>query len=243
MQPSWLLHYRPYRDSSQILDVLSRDHGRVALVARGVRGRKSKLRGVLRPFLPLKLSWVIRTDLGTLTGAEMHGDPISLGGDALLAGYYVNELVLNLLHRHDPQPDIHEAYAATIRSLAGSSEVSAPLRHFEMRLLKVLGYALNLDHDTKNQSPIESGTNYEYRVEHGAIPVSDRDGAAVYSGDTLAAIRRQEFDEPGVLRDATRLLRQVINFHLGGRELKSRKVLLEMRRATAPPGARERDQK
>ena len=136
-QPAWVLHHRPFRDTSRILDILSLEHGRLSLVARGARSAKSKLRGYLRPFTPLQLSWVIRSDLGTLTGAEMNGAPISLTGDALLSGYYVNELLLNLLHRHDPQPEIHAAYASTVAALAGSSDIAASLRHFEIELLRL----------------------------------------------------------------------------------------------------------
>ena len=189
MEPAWLLHHRPFRDSSQILDVLSRDHGFLSLVARGVRGRKSKLQGMLRPFMPLQLSWVIRTDLGTLTGAEMHGAPIGLGGEALLAGFYINELILKLVHRHDPQPEIFAAYATTVESLAACTDVSIPLRRFEIVLLRILGYALNLDHDTTTQQPLEPDRMYEYRVEQGPVAVADREGKMIYSGAALAGNR------------------------------------------------------
>jgi DNA repair protein RecO (recombination protein O) len=232
-EPAWLLHHRPFRDSSRILDILSKEHGRLSLVARGSRGAKSKLRGILRPFLPLSLSWFIRSDLGTLTGAEIHGAPISLSGDGLMSGYYINELLLNLLHRHDPQPDIFAAYSATIARLAGRNEVSIELRQFEMELLRILGYALNLDHDTASREPLDDNKYYEYRVEQGPVPVAAGDGAMVFSGAVLSAIRRQKFDQPEILRGATHLLREVVAFHLDGKELKSRKVLLDMRRATA----------
>ena len=109
-QPAFILHHRPFRDTSQILDVLTRDHGKVAVVARGSRGSKSRLAGVLRPFLPLRVSWVAKSDLGTLTGAEAAGGPANLRGDALLSAYYVNELMLHFLHRHDPQPVIEPAW-------------------------------------------------------------------------------------------------------------------------------------
>lgn len=121
-QPAWLLHHRPFRDTSRILDLLSRDHGRVAVVARGSRAPRSRLGGILRPFSPLSVSWVSRADLGTLTGAEMDGVPLELSGDALLSAYYVNELLLRLMHRHDPQPDIFDAYARTIAELAAAPE-------------------------------------------------------------------------------------------------------------------------
>ncbi len=229
-EPAFLLHHRPYQDSSRILAVISVNHGRLALVARGSRSAKSRLRGILRPFLPLRMSWVIRSDLGTLTGAEMNGAPISLQGDALMSGYYANELLLKLLHRHDPQPEIFSAYTRTIENLAATADVAVPLRHFEMELLRLLGYALNLDHDTETREPLRSDTMYEYRVEQGPVPISKREGAMVFSGQQLTAVRNEDFDRPEVLNCAGRLLREVIFFHLGGRELNSRKVLLEMRR-------------
>ena len=228
-EPAWLLHHRPFRDSSQILDILSLDQGRLAVVAKGSRGAKSKLRGILRPFLPLQLSWFIRSDLGTLTGAEMNGAPLSLSGEALLSGYYANELILKLLHRHDPQPEIFAAYSRTIERLAGGKEVAAYLRQFEIELLRILGYALNLDHDTETTEPLRPQQQYEYRVEQGLVPVSDRDGPMVFRGAEIDAIRNQQFADPAVLKNAGSLLRNVIAYHLDGKELKSRKVLKDMR--------------
>ena len=230
-QAAFILHHRPFRDSSQILDLISRDHGKLAVVARGSRGAKSRLKGVLRPFMPLSMSWVIKSDLGTLTGAEVQGAPLRLTGDALLAGYYVNELVLHFLHRHDPQPEVFDAYAQTIQALAASgAAIAAVLRQFEMALLRHSGYALNLDHEAGSGGDLDPRQNYDYRVEQGAVPVSRDEGPMVFNGKTLAAIAAQRFDDPAVLRAANRLMREVIAFHLGGKELKSRKVLLEMRR-------------
>ena len=228
-EPAWLLHHRPFRDSSQILDILSLDQGRLAVIAKGSRGAKSKLRGILRPFLPLQLSWFIRSDLGTLTGAEMNGAPLSLSGEALLSGYYVNELILKLLHRHDPQPEIFAAYSRTIERLAEGNEVAAYLRQFEIKLLRILGYALNLDHDTETTEPLRPQQQYEYRVEQGLVPVSDRDGPMVFRGAEIDAIRNQQFADPAVLKNAGSLLRNVIAYHLDGKELNSRKVLKDMR--------------
>jgi DNA repair protein RecO (recombination protein O) len=238
-EPAWLLHHRPFRDSSQILDILSRDHGRLAVVAKGSRSAKSRLRGILRPFLPLQLSWVIRSDLGILTGAEMDGAPISLAGDGLLSGYYVNELILKLTHRHDPQPEIFAAYSRAIERLAGSNEVAACLRQFEIELLRLLGYALNLDQDVATREPLIPRQQYEYREERGPVPVAGRAGTLVFTGAELDAIRQQRFADPAVLENAGSLLRNVIAHHLDGKELKSRKVMREMRRATTKREARE----
>jgi len=228
-QPGFILHHRPFRDSSQILDVFSCDHGKLALVARGSRGARSRLRGVLRPFMPLALSWVIRSDLGTLTGAEINGEPLSLTGDALLSGYYVNELILHFLHRHDPQPEIFETYSRTIQALAAAEQVAPCLRQFEIELLGQLGYGLTLDHESGSRKALDPQQHYEYRVEQGPVPVKRTDGAMVFTGSILSAIAQRQFDDSDVLRSASRLLREVITFHLGGKELKSRKVLIEMR--------------
>lgn len=231
-EAAFILHHRPFRDTSQILDVLSREHGRLALVARGSRGPRSRLKGLLRPFMPLALSWVQgASDLGTLTGAEVRGAPLRLGGDELLAGYYVNELLIHFLHRHDPQPAIFETYAATITTLAATAGPAACLRQFEMELLRELGYAIDLGRDARNGAALEPARHYEYRPAQGPVAVDRPGGSLVFTGETLAGIAAMQFGEPATLRAAGRLLRAVIDFHLDGRELKSRKVLHDLRRA------------
>lgn len=232
-EPAWLLHHRPFQDASLILDVLSRGHGRLSLVARGSRSGKSRLKGLLRPFLPLQLSWVARSELGTLTGAEVRGAPIALQGEALMGGYYVNELIMHLVHRHDPQPEIFVAYSTTIERLRGGRAVPPRLREFELELLRLLGFAIDLEQDAETAGPLEAGQCYEYRLEHGPVAVPERQGRLVFSGAQLLAIRQRNFDDPDALRAAGRLLREVIAFHLGGKELKSRRVLMDMRRASA----------
>jgi DNA repair protein RecO (recombination protein O) len=229
-QPAYILHYRPFRDSSQILDVFSRDHGKLALIARGSRGARSRLKGILRPFMPLSVSWVLKSDLGTLTGAEVRGAPLSLTGDALLSGYYVNELLINFLHRHDPQPDLFDTYTQTLLSLGVADNLAACLRQFELRLLRHSGYALSLGHEAGSQRSIEPAGAYEYKIEQGPVAASRDAGPMIFSGEELLAISREDFDEEGVLRAANRLLRAVIAFHLGGKELKTRKVLVELHR-------------
>ena len=231
-EPAWLLHHRPYRDTSRLLEILSRDHGRLSLVARGSRAPHARLSGILRPFLPLTVSWVMRTELGTLTGADLRGRPIALAGDALMSGYYVNELLLHLLHRHDPQPEIFAAYTRTVERLGDGRAVPEVLRAFEVELLRLLGYGLILDHDTERQAPLRGEARYEYRIEQGPVEVADREGSLLFSGATLVAIRDGDFSSAEVLDAAGRLLRQVIAHHLGGRELKTRRVLVDLRRNT-----------
>ena len=229
-QPAYILHHRPFRDTSQLLDVISRDHGKLALVARGSRGARSRLRGLLRPFLPLRLSWVISSDLGTLTGAEIDDAPLTLSGDALLSGYYVNELLLNFLHRHDPQPEIFAAYRLAVTGLCRDVDPAPKLRGFEIELLRLLGYALNLEFEGSTHESLDADKFYEYRVEQGPVRVARQHGTMVFAGSTLQAIHQQHFDDPTIQRAAGRLLRKVISYHLDGKELKSRKVLLDLRR-------------
>lgn len=240
-QPGYILHHRPFRDSSQILDVFTRDHGKIAVVARGSRGSRSRLAGVLRPFLPLRVSWVAKSDLGTLTGAEAAGAPSGVVGDAMLAAYYVNELLLHFLHRFDPQPEIFALYEETIAALVGTTEVAPPLRSFEFEFLSLLGYAVNLDHEFGSREPLDVELNYEYRMEQGLVRVERNSGRLVFSGKTLCGIAAQRFEDAEVLLAANRLMRDIIAFNLGGKELKSRKVLMEVHRGRIAPSAARKE--
>lgn len=237
LQPGYILHHRPFRDTSQILDIVTRDHGKVAVVARGSRGAKSRLAGVLRPFLPLRVSWVAKSDLGTLTGAEAAGPPAGVVGDAMLSAYYVNELLLHFLHRYDPQPEIFALYEQVLNALVKTENVAASLRSFEIEFLSLLGYAVNLEHEYGGQESLNADRHYQFQMEQGAVPVERSEGPLIFAGSTLSAIAEQRFDEPEVLRAANRLLREIISFHLGGKELKSRKVLMELHRGRIAAGS------
>ena len=240
LQPAFILHHRPFRDSSQILDIVTRDHGKVSVVARGSRGSKSRLAGLLRPFLPLRVSWVAKSDLGTLTGAEVAGLPHGMTGDTLLSAYYVNELMLNLLHRYDPQPEIYALYAEVLQALAASDSIAASLRSFEIEFLSLLGYAINLDHAGDPGEPLQAENYYEYRIDQGLVAVERRDGGLIFDGATLMAIAAQQFDDNETLRAANRLLREVVAYHLDGKELKSRRVLMELHRGRIAQATRRK---
>lgn len=151
-------------------------------------------------------------------------------GDAMLSAYYVNELLLHFLHRYDPQPEIFALYEDVIRALVSSENVAASLRSFELEFLSLLGYAVNLDHEFGSRDPLDSERYYEFRMEQGPVAVERSEGALVFPGAVLTGIAAQHFDDPDILRAANRLLREIIGFHLGGKELKSRKVLMELHR-------------
>ncbi len=160
----------------------------------------------------------------------MRGGPLQLSGEALLAGYYLNELLLHFLHRHDPQPEIYAAYSESIRALASSGNVAWHLRLFEIELLRQLGYALELEREAGSDQPLVENRFYDYRFETGPVRVEHAEGNLIFSGAELMAIGARQFDTPSGLRAAGRLLREVIAFHLGGKELKSRRVLVDLRR-------------
>lgn len=230
LEPGFVLHGRAYRETSELLEVFSRDHGRVSLVARGVRRPRSRLRPLLQPFRPLLLSWSGRAGgLMTLAAAEAAAVPLDLAGDCLLSGFYLNELLLRFLHRGDPHPQVFGAYAQALARLDGGVGAEPVLRGFEMLLLAESGYGLNLDHEALSGRPLEPGGRYRYVVERGPI-VADVDDAATYGGSELLAIGRGEFDDAGAAATARRLLRAVLDHHLGGQPLQTRRVARAMRR-------------
>lgn len=228
LQPTFILHQRPYRDTSLLIEAFSREHGRIGLIARGARSGRSKLKPVLQPFQPLLSSWTGRGDLATLTGAESAAAPNLLAGSRLLCGFYLNELLIRLLHRHDPHPELFEDYAVAVAELAASAAEQAVLRRFEKRLLIACGYGLNLAVDV-NGRPIEAATRYEYVLEQGPR-LAEGDAGLTVEGRSLLALADDEFDDARTLRDARKLLRAALDLYLGGKPLKTREVLKSMRR-------------
>lgn len=229
LEPAYLLSLRPYRDSSQLIEAYGVTQGRIGLVARGARGPKSKLRGVLQPFSPLLLSWSQRGELGSLTGAEAQAPPVVLSGERIFYGWYLNELLLRLLQRHDPHPALYAIYATLLPELTGSeASAQAALRVFEKRLLSELGYGLMLP-DT-----IEADRRYRYDPERG--PVADMKGIA---GASLIALREERLEDDTARQDARRLLRDALRRQLGGRELQTATLLRDMRAQAKPKDAGE----
>ncbi len=228
----YVLHARPWQETSRLLEVLTASHGRLGLVARGAQRPSSRLRGVLQPFRPLHLSWSGRGALHTLCAAEPAGHPTAPSGTVVMAAFYLNELLLAFLRRSDAHPGLYAAYEAAIVALgAGSAADTEPvLRRFEIRLLAEIGYGLSLGHDATTGQRLDPAARYEYIVEQGAVPAVAGDRPLVFNGAELDAIDRMAFADPAVLRAAKRLLRAVLAHHLGGRSLRTREVMAAMRR-------------
>ncbi len=232
LEPGFLLHHYPWRDSSRILEVLTLSHGRVALFARAARRSGSGLPAALQPFAELLVSWSGRGEAVRMTAAERAATaPPTLAGARLMSGFYANELVIRLLPRNDPHPELYAAYATL---LAGLADVRVPatrsLRIFEKRLLEALGYALNLDGEAGSGRPLDASRSYRYRLDAGAERLDGvAEGSLIFSGASLLALAREELDEARSLADARRLLRAALDQYLDGRELRTREVLREMR--------------
>jgi len=228
LQPGWILHRRPFRDTSEIHDVFTRDFGRIGVVSRG--SRRAKRRLPLEPFVPLLLSWRGRGDLFTLTGAETRGPAPRPPGGRLMSLFYVNELILRLVSRLDPHPGLFAHYGRTLAALAGAEAEAPTLRYFERDLLDELGLGLSLDASADDGAPIDPEGRYDYVLEHGPRAVdAGRQGALVLDGRTLLALQDGVLETPRDLEGARRLTRAALAQYLGDRPIRTRQVLQSMR--------------
>lgn len=229
LECAYLMHQRPYRNTSQIIDCLTRDYGMISLVAQGSRRSKTGQRAILQPFLPLQLSWVRRGDLGRLTHVELEQRDGELAGQQLLAGFYMNELLLRLLAKGDPNVEIYSCYSRALADLMTSANTSRALRIFELHLLEALGYGLNLNHDVETGDPISAERRYVFEPERGArVEENSANGADEYSGRELISLREMRFDDAASLRAAKRLLSRALRIYLGDRPLKTSSVLRDI---------------
>ncbi|MGM0594504.1 MAG: DNA repair protein RecO [Pseudomonadota bacterium] len=225
LQPAHLLHRKPYRDSSLLLEAFTPEYGRLGLVARGARSRRSSSQGLLQPFQPLLLSWSGRGELQTLIAVEATASPPALQGDALLGGFYLNELIMRLLTRHDPHPELYNVYAATLQRIGDGVDLGWQLRLFERELLRELGYGLQLSHEACSDRPLEPRLRYCYHIEHGPqrLERGDDDCIAVH-GATLLALNDGVALDERCQKEAKRLMRAVLQRYLGPRPLASREL-------------------
>ena len=228
-QPAFVLHTHPFRETSLIVEAFTRDHGRIALVARGARRPRSAMRGLLMAFQPVELGWFGQGEMRTLAKVEWVGGQPLLQAQALLLGYYMNELLLKLLPREDAHPTLFLAYAEAVYALAIGEPSQASLRRFEKTLLKELGYGLTLDREAESGRQVDPQKHYAYVVERGPILVSD-DGreAESFSGRALLAIAQDDFSDAETLAQCKQLMRTLIQHYLGGQRLSSRRVFMEL---------------
>ena len=237
-QAAWVLHTYPWRETSLLVEVFSRDHGRVGLVAKGARRPYSQLRGVLMAFQPLSMDWSGGGEVKTLIRAEWQGGQPLLTGRALICGYYLNELLVRLTAREDPHPRLFSAYADAVRALGRAEAESPILRRFELALLQDLGYEAGLAHEADSGDAIRPAGRYLYIIERGPVRLETLEEEGVdptalgeqplLSGQTLLDMAAGDFSRAETLAQSKQLLRMLINHTLGGQPLQSRRVLKEL---------------
>lgn len=230
-QPAWLLHSRPFRDTSLLLDFLTPDHGRVSAIARGARGPKSRTRALLQPFQPLSISVAGRSELLNLRLVEPRGPARPLLGERLFSALYINELMVRLLPGHESEADLFETYGQILLDLAGPAELEPLLRSFELQLLDTLGYGLQFAHEADNSEAIAGEGWYYLREDSGFVrqlqvqdPQHQSSAVQLYPGAELLLIAAQNFSAASTRKYAKRLLRQVLQQHLSERPLASREL-------------------
>lgn len=227
-QPAYVLHSYPFRETSLVVEVFTRHHGRIALVARGARRPKSAVRGVLLAFQPLLLSWYGKNELRTLHKAEWQGGMPQLQGRALICGFYINELLLKLTARDDPHEALFDRYTETLRELGATDKHAVVLRRFECRLLQKLGYGLILDHDVETGQAIQPDALYRYVVEHGPVRGEGEGNGVQLRGKALLDMAQDDYADPVTQQQSKLLMRTLINHHLGEHTLHTRQLLRDL---------------
>jgi DNA repair protein RecO (recombination protein O) len=231
LQPAYVLHRRPYRETSFLVELLTPDHGRLTVIARGVRKARAQTAGLLQPFIPLFVSWSGKGELMLLTHVETRAEAKPLQGDCLFAGFYLNELMMALLQKWDAHPQIYAAYETTLLTLQHHRLEEKTLRAFEKKLLDELGYGLLPKADVSLHNTIVPDKYYRFTSENGFI-VSElgdevRDKASIFTGKSLLAIAREDWLDEDGLQAAKRLMRYMLAGLLGSKRLYSRLLFVQ----------------
>lgn len=224
LEPAFVLHSRPYRETSLLIDFFTYNHGKISGVARSARGMRSRFKGCLVPFSPLFISGVGKTDLMQVTAVETHGAAYFLQGTNLFSGIYLNELLMKLLQRQDAYPNLFDYYQKTLHQLQIVDEPQKALRIFEKQLLAELGYGLQLSQESSGDT-INPDKFYSYTLDQGIIPCEqNKKSSVIFSGSNLLAIEKNNFDTAEILKDARRLMRLALTALLGKNQIKSREL-------------------
>jgi DNA repair protein RecO (recombination protein O) len=235
-EPGFVLHSIPYKETSLILDVFTRSYGRLALIAKGAKRPHSSLRPVLQRFQPLLISWTGKSELRTLTKSEWVGGSPSLVGDALLCGFYLNELLVKFLAREDAYESLYDQYANTVYALSqidqSGAMIEQTLRPFELALLRETGYAAALDHCIETKSQPVSSERYVYQPEKGIRPWQPDDPShwPVMDGLALNAMAQGDFTASETLSQSKQLMRFLLSIHLQDQSLTTRQILIDLKK-------------
>lgn len=222
LTPAYVLHSRPFRNTSLLVDLFTQQHGLISAVARSARGSKSRYQGQLQLFTPMLVSWSGMHELKTLGNIELNGMPIQLNQKPLFCGFYLNELLIRLLHKEDPHPKLFDFYHQSLYHLEKNDSIPVTLRLFEKKILDELGYGLPLKQEAKTREKIQPDCLYLYEHHHGFILCEQDNTQNIFSGSDLIAIAEEKLDNDEILQTAKRLTRTAIQYLLGNKKLNSR---------------------
>lgn len=223
LEPAYVLHRRPYSNTSYIIDFFTKNHGRLSAIARSARGPKSRYRGKLELFVPMLISYSGRFDLRNLGEVEFHEAPINLDGDALICGFYINELLHKILQRDDPHTDLFTAYEICLKQLNNTQHRESALRIFEKKLLQECGYGLEWTRDALQNSEIKPEKYYHFHREKGFSEASTNEMTSWrISGSTLLNFADNNLNTPEALKEVKQLMRVLLGDLLGEKTLNSR---------------------
>jgi DNA repair protein RecO (recombination protein O) len=226
-QPVFVLHTYPFKETSLVVELFSRDFGRVAALAKGARRPRSAMRGMLQAFQPLQATWSGKAELRNLHSLDWGEGLLLLNGEALMCGFYLNELLLRLLPREDPHEALFHYYTQTLRYLSAAEPVAPTLRRLELKLLQELGYAVPLTHQQEG-IPIEETRDYLYLAERGAVSPNTVETGVQLSGKTLLDMARDDYTDPATLLQSKQLMRMLLAHYLGDKPLHTRQLLIDL---------------
>lgn len=227
---AFVLHGRAYRNTSLIIEVFTFEAGRLSLLAKAARTPQSPFYGILQPFMPLFLQYGGQGELPVLYKAESTTVGLTLQGEQLFNGLYLNELLVRLLHKHDAHPELFDHYHSTLQQLAQHTEQDVVLRMFELQLLEELGYGMNLSREVNQQQAVEPGQSYHYIIEQGPVCAgTGKDNSLTVQGDTLLALANRQLHTAAQRQQAKLLMRTVMDYYLGQQPLKARELYRQFR--------------
>ena len=227
-QPAFVLHAYPYKETSLIVELFTRDFGRVALIAKGAKRPHSQLRGVLQTFQPLTTGWTGKNELRTLTDADWVGGMLPLEKTALLCGFYLNELLVKLTARDDAHPKLFDHYVSTLNQLAHNEPAPIVLRKFEMALLRATGVAADLTRCLDTREKVVPGLHYVVDPERGPRAERAGDNAPRVLGQTLLDMDCEDYHDATTQAQSKQLMRFLLAHHLGGAPLNTRQILIDL---------------
>ena len=229
-QPVYVLHTYPFKETSLVVELFTRDFGRIVAVAKGARRPRSAMRGMLQSFQPLVGAWSGKLELKNLHALEWGTGLLAFQGEALMCGFYLNELLLRLLPREDAHETLFDYYSQALRTLTLGKDLATSLRRFELRMLQEMGYAVPLERD-EYENPIEAELEYCYIAERGACSPGFRQNglqSCQISGKTLLDMVQDDYTDPQTQQQSKQLMRALLAHYLGDKPLHTRQLLIDL---------------